>query len=86
MCGLCLRCETKTESITHALRGCPGIKQMQKTLIDPKFEQEFFNGSTHEWIHWNMRNIVGKNNRVAWSILFGVCLWNVLEDRNMIVF
>lgn len=82
-CGCCGITE---ESVIHALRDCPVIKDTWKMLVKSKFWPDFFRGDTIEWFLLNNRKDMGKLENSNWRVIFEEAVRRIWLRRNAWVF
>ena len=83
-CPVCLR---EPETILHALRDCPRVKQIWSQLSVKGNNSDFWRSNLHKWLQNNGKVrcslIQGKP---PWRIMFNFAVWYIWKSRNSFVF
>ena len=83
----CPVCQREPETILHALRDCPRVKQIWSQLGVKGNNSDFWKSNLHKWLHNNGKErgslIQGKP---PWRILFNFAVWCIWKSRNSFVF
>lgn len=84
---VCLVCNTKSETIVHALRDCPKAKCFWNSLLPP-MSPNLFNGvPLVEWLKINCRSSrISVISDMEWGTIFPMVVWVLWLHRNIIVF
>ncbi|KAG8480202.1 hypothetical protein CXB51_024915 [Gossypium anomalum] len=80
-CSPRLRCKNNEESLIHALKECPKVREI---LTIGGLNNRFLDGSYGRRIDW-MEDILHKLDSKATADFFTL-LWNCWNSRNMLVF
>ncbi|KAJ8758607.1 hypothetical protein K2173_000328 [Erythroxylum novogranatense] len=75
-----------TESILHAIRDCPKVREMWKSLVPRKAWEQFFSDPIDRWLLSNIRGNQQGVEGVEWRMLFVVGCWLMWKWRNHEVF
>ena len=83
-CPVCLR---EPETILHAFRDCPRVKQIWNQLGVKGDNSDFWRSNLHKWLQNNGKVrcslIQGKP---PWRIMFNFAVWCIWKSRNSFVF
>ncbi|KAF7806109.1 ribonuclease H [Senna tora] len=84
--AMCPRCGREEETALHALRDCDSVADLWMRFLNPQRWNAFFSLDLCEWIEWNRRVHVGNDISENWQTTFGVAVWHIWKNRNLIVF
>ncbi|KAJ8762621.1 hypothetical protein K2173_008060 [Erythroxylum novogranatense] len=82
----CPICQDHTKSILHAIRDCPKVREMWKSLVPRKAWEQFFSNPIDRWLLSNIRENQQGVEGVEWRMLFVVGCWLMWKWRNHEVF
>ncbi|KAJ8898838.1 hypothetical protein K2173_008147 [Erythroxylum novogranatense] len=82
----CPICQDHTESMLHAIRDCPKVREMWKSLVPRKVWEQFFSNPIDRWLLRNIRGNQQGVEGVEWRMLFVVGCWLMWKWRNYEVF
>ena len=83
----CPICQRGSETILHALRDCPHIKQVWNQLGITPLNHAFWRSDLQVWLSSNGRNncrLLASNP--PWRYIFPFAVWNIWKSRNRFVF
>ena len=83
----CPICHRESETIVHALRDCPSVKQIWSQSGVKGNDSDFWRSNLHKWLQSNGKVrcslIQGKP---PWGTIFNFAVWCIWKSRNSIVF
>ncbi|XP_054790038.1 uncharacterized protein LOC129295539 [Prosopis cineraria] len=84
--NICSWCNSTVESSLHVLRDCTDTGQLWGSVINTRYQRDFFNLRTiDDWISWNLKQ--GKKLEFQMNNgLFMVLCWNIWKRRNERIF
>ncbi|KAF7821084.1 Ribonuclease H-like protein [Senna tora] len=83
---ICKRCGQSSESAIHAIRDCPVVSGLWKSLVHTRYYNIFFTSNLQDWILCNLSKNMGYEEDLDWSSKFGITCWLVWKQRNQWVF
>ncbi|KAF7826704.1 non-LTR retroelement reverse transcriptase-like [Senna tora] len=83
---ICKRCGQSSESAIHAIRDCPVVSGLWKSLVHTRYYSSFFTSNLQDWIMCNLSRNMGYEEDFDWSCKFGITCWLVWKQRNQWVF
>ncbi|KAF7830866.1 ribonuclease H [Senna tora] len=84
--AMCPRCGKEEETALHALRDCDSVADLWMRFLNPQRWNAFFSLDLCEWIEWNRHVHAGNDISENWQTTFGVAVWHIWKNRNLIVF
>lgn len=84
---VCPVCNSKLETIVHALRDCPKAKCFWNSLMPPLTPNIFYGMPLVEWLKLNCRcSRFSASSNIEWGTIFPMAVWIFWLHRNNIVF
>ncbi|KAF7824308.1 hypothetical protein G2W53_022452 [Senna tora] len=74
------------ENPLHALRDCPTVLPLWRSIIKPEVWTRFSTSNVKDWISLNLTSHLSIEKGLNWNCFFSFAIWSIWKQRNESVF
>lgn len=82
----CPRCNSTPETLEHVFRDCEEVAELWDKFVSMELWSRFFSIGFDPWLKSNLFSMDYGSGQWNWSMLFGVMVNTIWQERNHLVF